>query len=128
VVEKNGKTQNKINERIRKASKFYHLINSILWNKEVDRKCKTTIYKVYFKKILLHGAETWTCTKRENSKIQTSKMKLRAIMGRTKTDRIRNAHIKEELRMADIQNQIKETDCNSLDMSKEWMSTEYEKE
>jgi hypothetical protein len=31
---------------------------------------------------------------------------LRAIMGKTKKDRIRNAHIGEELRMGDIQNQI----------------------
>jgi hypothetical protein len=32
---------------------------------------------------------------------------LRAIMGKTKKDSIRNAHIREELRMEDIQNQIK---------------------
>jgi hypothetical protein len=31
---------------------------------------------------------------------------LKALMGKTKRDRIRNAHIKEELRMQDIQSQI----------------------
>jgi hypothetical protein len=31
---------------------------------------------------------------------------LRAIMGKTKSDRIRNAHIREELRMKDTENQI----------------------
>jgi hypothetical protein len=71
---------NEINERIRKASHFCHLIKSILWNK--DTKCETTIYKVYFKKILLYGAETWTCTKKEERKIQAPKMKFfRSIMG-----------------------------------------------
>jgi hypothetical protein len=63
VVEKNNKIQNEINNKKRKASWFYNLIKSILWNKDIDRKCKTTIHKVYFKKILLHGVETWTCTK-----------------------------------------------------------------
>jgi hypothetical protein len=49
-----------------------------------------------------------TCTKREESKIQAVEMKFfRAIMGKTKRDRIKNAHIREELRMEDIQNQIK---------------------
>jgi hypothetical protein len=32
---------------------------------------------------------------------------LRTIIGKTKRDRIRNAHIREELRIEDIQNQIK---------------------
>jgi hypothetical protein len=30
---------------------------------------------VYFKKILLYEAETWTCTKREESKLQAAGMK-----------------------------------------------------
>jgi hypothetical protein len=58
---------------------------------------------VYFRKILLYGAEIWTCTKRE---IQAIEMEfLRAIMGKIKRDRIRNAHMREELRMEDVQNQ-----------------------
>jgi hypothetical protein len=34
VEENNGEIKSKINERIRKASQFYHLIKSILWNKD----------------------------------------------------------------------------------------------
>jgi hypothetical protein len=49
-----------------------------------------------------------TCTKREEIKIQAFEIKfLRAIMGKTERERIRNAYIREELRMEDIQNQIK---------------------
>jgi hypothetical protein len=74
--------------------------------KQADRftyLCKTTIYEVYFKKILLYGAETWTCTKREESKIQATEIKfLTAIMGKTDRDRMRNTHVTEELRMEDI--------------------------
>jgi hypothetical protein len=72
-------------------------------------KCKATIHKVYFKRTLLFGVKTGTCTKREENKIQAIKMKfLTAIMGKTKRDRIRNAHTREELRMMDIQNQMRE--------------------
>jgi hypothetical protein len=43
---------------------------------------------------------------REKSKIQATQIKiLRAIMEKTKRDRIRNAYIREELRKKDIQNQ-----------------------
>jgi hypothetical protein len=60
-VEKNGKIQNKISERI---GKFYHIANSSLWNKDIGRKCKITMFNEYFKKILFHRAETWTCNER----------------------------------------------------------------
>jgi hypothetical protein len=64
---------------------------------------------MYFKKILLYGAETWTCIKREESKLQAVKMKLlRATVGKTRRERIRNTYIKGELKMEEIQNQIKE--------------------
>jgi hypothetical protein len=49
---------------------------------------------MYFKKILIYGAKIWTCTKTEESKIQATELKfLIEIMGKTKRDRIRNAHI-----------------------------------
>jgi hypothetical protein len=54
VVEENSKIQNKINERTEKASKCYHLAESLLWNKDTDIKCKTEIFNAYFKKILLY--------------------------------------------------------------------------
>jgi hypothetical protein len=74
-----------MNNIIQKATKFYHLIKSTLWNKDINRKCKTTIHMAYFKKMLLYGVKTWTCTKREERKIQAADMKfLEAIMGKTK--------------------------------------------
>jgi hypothetical protein len=50
VVEKNGKIPNEINESIRNASQFCHLIKSILWNKDKGRvklrytRCTLRIY------------------------------------------------------------------------------------
>jgi hypothetical protein len=82
----------------------------LLWNKDVDRKFKITIFSVYFKKILLYGAETRTSTKREGSKLQAVEVKfMRAIVGKCRRGRIRNTHIREELKVEEIQNQIKES-------------------
>jgi hypothetical protein len=106
VVEKIDEIQKEIKERIRKDSQFYHSLNSIICNKDTDRKCKTTTYKVYVKKILLYVGDTMTCNKKDKSKKQATVMKLlMAIMGKTNSNRIRNAYITEELRMEDIQNQ-----------------------
>jgi hypothetical protein len=51
VVEKNGKIQNEKNEKTGKASEFYHLAKTLLRNKDINNKCKITIFNVYFKKI-----------------------------------------------------------------------------
>jgi hypothetical protein len=48
VAEKSGEIQIEINEIIRRASKFCHLIKSILWNKDIDGECETTTGNVYF--------------------------------------------------------------------------------
>ena len=56
VVTINGNIQNEINERIKKASQFYHLVKGLLRNKDT--------LKIYFRRILLFGAETWTATKK----------------------------------------------------------------
>jgi hypothetical protein len=47
-------------------------------------------------------------------------------MGKIKRDRIRNAHIREELRMEDVQNQIEGNRLRWFGHVKEWMNTEYQ--
>jgi PP-loop superfamily ATP-utilizing enzyme len=93
-INKNGKIQNEINERIRKASNFHHLVKGLIRNRDINNKCKIDIYKVYYKKICYKGDESWTCTKKVESKIQAMEMKcLRGILGKTKGDKIRNNDI-----------------------------------
>jgi hypothetical protein len=65
-------------------------------NKDINEKCKLYIFRIYLKIMLLYGAETWTTTKRENNKIQTTEIIFfREILNKTK-DRIRN-NIRSEL-------------------------------
>ena len=61
------KIQNKIHERIKKGSQFYHLVKGLIMNKDINKKYKLDIFKNYFNRILSYGAETWTTIKREDS-------------------------------------------------------------
>jgi uncharacterized Fe-S cluster-containing protein len=56
---------------------------------------------------LLDGAESWTCTKKEESKIQAMEMKfLRGILSKTRRDKIRNNDIREQLKVDDIKHDM----------------------
>jgi hypothetical protein len=77
-------------------------------NRDINNKCKFDVYKVYFKKILLYEAESMTCTKKEESKIQAMEMKfLRGILGKTRRNKIRNDDISKQLKVDDINHDMK---------------------
>ena len=60
------------------------------------------LYLIFLKRILLYGAETWTKTKREDSKIQAMEIKfLRAILNKIK-ERMRNTYIRLEPEVDEI--------------------------
>jgi hypothetical protein len=64
-INKNGKIQNEINEIIRKASDFYHLVKGLIRNRDINNKCKIDIYKVYLKKNCYMGPKVGLAHKKK---------------------------------------------------------------
>jgi hypothetical protein len=52
IVEENGEILNEINKGIRKTSQIYHLLNSIIWNKDIEsvkpRYTRCTLRRYYY--------------------------------------------------------------------------------
>jgi len=69
------KIQNEINERIKKASQFYHLVKGLIINKDIDEKFKFNILKIDFKRILIFGAETMQQKPGQSQKERIAKFK-----------------------------------------------------
>jgi hypothetical protein len=53
VVKKNGKIKKELTERNGKVLKLYHLTKSLLWNKNIDRRCKITKHNMYLKDTII---------------------------------------------------------------------------
>ena len=68
---------------------------------------KRIIYENVLLPIMMYGAETWSITRRQESRIQATEMRiLRAIIGKTRRDRIRNERVRQEVRVAPVMRRI----------------------
>ena len=92
----NARLDMEISRRVQQGNAFYQSVRKLVWNKEVPKKSKEIMYKVYYVPILTYAAETWTLTSRQESRIQASEMKfLRSMIGKTRKDRVRNEDIRK---------------------------------
>ena len=97
-LNKRNLNENEINKRIRKYNASVSTLYPLLKDKHVPIKCKVIIFNTILKPILLYGAECWTLTTKQESKIQAAEMRvLRLIRGVTRRDRMRNVQIREDL-------------------------------
>ena len=70
-------------------------------------KAKKIIFESVLTPTLMYGAEAWTLNKKERSKVQAAEMKtLRAIVKKTRRDRIRNEKIREEVGVSSMLRKI----------------------
>lgn len=102
-----GRISYEITRRLQKGGNFYQTVKHLICDGKIPEKAKIMMYKMYYVPIMLYGAETWTMTEREWSRMQAGEMRfLRAIKGKTRRDRIRNEDIRRELNMESIRGKI----------------------
>ena len=90
VFSSQGNNKVEINDRIVQCTKTTGALYPILKDEHVPLRAKKVIFDSIITPTLTYGAETWTMNKRERSKIQATEMRtLRAILGKTRKDRIR---------------------------------------
>ena len=70
VVSKNGGTEEDINERLKKARASYGMLNKVWRSASINTKTKVRIFNAVVKSVLLYGSESWSLTKKLESKLQ----------------------------------------------------------
>ena len=106
-ISADGKINEEISKRLQKGGNLYQAIKHMVWDRKIPEKAKILMYKMYYVPIVLYGAEAWTMTEREWSRLQAGEMKfLRAIKGKTRRDRIRNEDIRRELNMESMKEKV----------------------
>ena len=72
-------------------------------------RLKAQVYKTMVKPVILYGAETWAVKEGHVKKLEVVEMRcLRAIRGVTRRERMRNEDIRQELKVAELKEKIRE--------------------
>lgn len=106
----NARLDMEISRRVQQSNAFYQSVRKLVWSKEVPRKSKELMYKLYYVPILIYAAESWTLTSRQESRIQASEMKfLRSMIGKTRKDRMRNEDVRNEVGIGKLTERIEKS-------------------
>ncbi|XP_014294694.1 uncharacterized protein [Halyomorpha halys] len=92
VISRNGKVDQEISNRIKKANAiYYHLCNTVVGKREVEKNVKVHIFKAIYLPTLLYGSESWVPLDKHLSRVTRMEMRyLRRVADLTRRDRIRN--------------------------------------
>ena len=84
-------------------------LRDVTWkNKFMSTESKVKIYKAMVRPVMTYGAETRAETSRTKQLIRTVEMNtLRAIVGKTRLDRVRNSTVREQCGVQDVSKFVK---------------------
>lgn len=105
-INKQGKIDGEIANRIAKANQIYYSIcNSIVGHRDVGQETKLHIYKSVYLPTLTYGSESWIMLDKQVSRITGAEMRyLRRVVGKTRRDHVRNERIRAELKTPALKN------------------------
>ena len=109
TISAKGDSEEAVRARVRAAWMRWREISGVICDKKMPRKLKVRLYKTVIRPIILYGAETWTMNKKEEKILETTEMRmLRRIRGVTRTDRMRNQDLRNELGISNIKDKVRE--------------------
>lgn len=97
-----------VESKVHKFQAICGTINRTLKHK-TRKDTRIKFYKTMAVPILTYGSESWIMNARNKSNIQAAEMRfLRSVKGCTRTDRLRNVEIREELEIFNVNDKIEE--------------------
>lgn len=74
TIDKTGRDEKEIRERITQGRRALKRLNSIWWNKNITKNRKLNIYDVMVKSLVLYGGENWRWTERDKDRLNALEM------------------------------------------------------
>ena len=109
MISSDGSMDKEVEARIGNATRVIGGMNEmVLRKKEQSRSTKLKVVNATVMTKLMYGCETWSLSKRQQSKVQATQMNiLRRIEGVSRLDRVRNVDVREKLRQEGVLDMVK---------------------
>ena len=109
MISSDGSMDKAVEARIGNATRVIRGMNEmVLRRKELSRSTKLKVVNATVMPKLMYGCETWSLSKRQQSKVQATQMNvLRRIEGVSRLDRVRNVDVREKLRQGGVLDMVK---------------------
>lgn len=97
-IDKDGRDEREIRERIGQGRRAIKRLNSIWWSREISKQKKYNIYDTVVKSIVTYGSETWRCNEADRKRLNAVEMDaLRRSCRISRMDRVSNETIRERM-------------------------------
>ena len=109
MISSDGSMDKEVEARIGNATRVIGGMNEmVLRRKKQSRSTKLKVVNATVMPKLMYGCETWSLSKRQQSKVQATQMNvLRRIEGVSRLDRVRNVDVREKLRQEGVLDMVK---------------------
>jgi len=110
IVQQNGDIDEDINHRIKVGWQKWRYSSSVLCDKRVPLGLKGKVYRMVVRLAVLYGLKCWPLKKTQVQRLTVAEMRmLRWMCGYTRIDRIRNAVIRDLVKVAPIDDTMRES-------------------
>ena len=98
VFERDGGMEGDVRVRMARFGGGVRACGPLLRDENVPLKVKKIIYETVLVPVMTYGAECWTTTTASRSRIQAAEMRpLRAMIGKSRRDRVRNEYVRNRI-------------------------------
>ena len=110
IVQQNGEIEEDINQRIKVGWQKWKHVTGVLCDKRILVGLKGKVYRTEIRPAILYGSECWPVKRTQVQRLMVAEMRMiRWICGYSIRDRIRNKVIKDLVKVAPIEDKMRET-------------------
>ena len=108
ILSADGTCEEEIEHRVGAAARVIGAMRKeVLERRELKKATKMRVYNAMVIPTMLYGSETWTVMKRHESRLGATEMAyLRRVVGVTRSDRVRNADVRETVNQEGVMEKV----------------------
>ena len=109
TVQESGGCEREVKERVQAGWNGWRRVSGVICNKRLPARVKGKVYSSVVRPAMVYGLETVAVTKKQVEEMEVAEMKmLRFAMGVTRKDKIRNEHIRNTVKVEQLEMKMRE--------------------